>query len=88
MNQMPTITPSYCVIPPRNTNSCNSKTENIALGRVEFELYGKNNECSCNTKAGGTKTMIVERYLKEDFSYDEDIWINLNIGRTKYYKSK
>lgn len=89
---MPTITPTYSLIPPSNTYSFNSKTENIAIERVEFERersnYMKKIIDALDTLKHEERTIIVERYLKEEVSYDIDIWTDLNIGKTKYYKLK
>lgn len=92
LHLMPTVTPAYTLIPPSNTNSFNSKTENIAIERAEFErersYYMKRIIEALETLKPEERTIIVERYLKDEVSYDVDIWTELNIGKTKYYKLK
>lgn len=92
LHLMPTVTPAYTLIPPSNTNSFNSKTENIAIERAEFErersYYMKRIIEALETLKTEERIIIVERYLKDEVSYDVDIWIELNIGKTKYYKLK
>jgi len=92
VDKMPTITASYTLAPPSNTNVVSSKTENAAIERVEFELertnYMKSIMDALSTLKPEERTIMIERYLKEEVSYDIDIWTELNIGKTKYYKLK
>lgn len=89
---MPTITPTYTLTPPSKTYTINSQTENIAIERAEFEKerskYMKKIMDAVETLKPDERTIIVARYLKEEMSYDIDIWTDLNIGKTKYYKLK
>lgn len=89
---MPTITPAYSLISPSITNSFNSKTENAALERVEFErardAYTKKIHDAVATLKHEERQIIIKRYLVEDVYYDVDIWTELNMGKTNYYKKK
>ncbi|MBM7607559.1 ArpU family phage transcriptional regulator [Lysinibacillus composti] len=92
VDSMPTITPTYSIIPPSNTYSFKSQTENIAIERVEFETerlhYMNKIFKALETLKTEEKKIIVERFLKEEVSYDIEIWTELNIAKNKYYKLK
>jgi len=92
MDLMPTITATYTLTPSSNTNLFNSKTENVAIERIEYERERSNYMgkiiSALETLKPEERTIMIERYLKEDVSYDIDIWTDLNIGKTKYYKLK
>ena len=34
------------------------------------------------------REVIVKFYMEDDIGYDPDIWMDLGIGKTKYYKLK
>ena len=89
---MPTITPTYTLTPPSNTNTFSSKTENVAIERAEYELertaYMNKIHAALATLKREERTILIERYLKEDVRYDIDIWTDLHIGKTKFYKLK
>lgn len=89
---MPTITPAYSLISPSNTNEFNSKTENAALERVQFEnardAYTKKIHNAVATLKKEERQIIIKRYLLEDMYYDVDIWVELGMGKTNYYKKK
>ncbi|MEB9423514.1 ArpU family phage packaging/lysis transcriptional regulator, partial [Bacillus cereus] len=34
------------------------------------------------------REVIVKFYMEHDSGYDQDIWMDLGIGKTKYYKLK
>ncbi|WP_081977446.1 ArpU family phage packaging/lysis transcriptional regulator [Lysinibacillus boronitolerans] len=77
---------------PVNSDQFNSKTENANIKRVEFELA---REKYFNWVHKGLMSLkedewqiIVRRYLQPVTEYDIDIWMDLNIGKTKYYKKK
>ncbi|MFY0521181.1 ArpU family phage packaging/lysis transcriptional regulator [Lysinibacillus sp. UGB7] len=89
---MPTITPAYSLISPSNTNEFNSKTENVALERVQYETarnaYMEKIHHAVATLKSDERQIIIQRYLLEDMYYDVDIWIELGFGKTNYYKKK
>lgn len=92
IDSMPTITPSYTIIPPSVTNKVGSQTESIAIERAEFEIerskYMNTIIKALDALKPEERTIIVERFLKEEVSYDVDIWTYLNIGKNRYYKLK
>lgn len=88
----PKITPSYCIIPPSCTNAFHSSTEEIAIERIEYEQ--ERNEFmnwvyeGVNRLKDDERQIIVERFMGEVPGYDPDIWLELGVGKTKYYKLK
>lgn len=89
---MPTITPAYSLVSPSNTNAVASKTENVALERVQYEdarnTYMNRIHRAVATLKPEERQIIIKRYLSEDMVYDVDIWTELGYGKTNYYKKK
>lgn len=92
ISMTPKVTPSYSIIPPSNTNSFNSKTENIAIERVMYEQERNNFmdqiHSAVETLKEDEKKILIECYLLEDTLPDVEIWTDLHMGKTKFYKSK
>ncbi|MFJ8268514.1 ArpU family phage packaging/lysis transcriptional regulator [Peribacillus asahii] len=90
---MPKITPSYSITPPTNTNAFHSSTEDSAIERIEYERirdeYLQEIHKAVNTLKDQERHIIIERYLKHDeLGYDREIWMNMGVGKTKYYQIK
>ncbi|MGG3924919.1 ArpU family phage packaging/lysis transcriptional regulator [Metabacillus fastidiosus] len=90
---MPKITASYSIVPPSNTNAFHSSTEDAAIERIEYEKlrddYLKEIHDAVNTLKDQERHIIIERYLKQDeLGYDREIWMNMGVGKTKYYEIK
>lgn len=85
------ITASYSLA-PSNSDQFNSKTESAAIKRVEFELarekYFNWMHKGLMSLKEDERQIIVRRYLQLETEYDIDIWMDLSIGKTKYYKKK
>ncbi|ANC20967.1 ArpU family transcriptional regulator [Bacillus cereus ATCC 10876] len=91
-DMLPKVTASYSIVPPSNTNEFNSSTENIAIERIEYEQE-RNKFMSwlydgVNRLRDDEREVIVKFYMEHDSGYDQDIWMDLGIGKTKYYKLK
>ncbi|MFY0742140.1 ArpU family phage packaging/lysis transcriptional regulator [Solibacillus silvestris] len=88
----PKITQTYSIIPPSNTNSFVSKTENIAIERVMYEQerdkFMNWIHAAVDTLKPEEKKIIIECYLLEDTLPDMEIWDGLHMGRTKFYQNK
>lgn len=89
---LPKITPSYSTIPPTVTNEFNSYTENIAIERIEYE-EARNEFMSwvcegVNRLKGDERKIIIQCFMEEIPGYDPDIWSEIGVGKTKYYKLK
>ncbi|QGG51592.1 ArpU family phage packaging/lysis transcriptional regulator [Lysinibacillus pakistanensis] len=89
---MPTITPAYSLVCPSNTNSFSSKTENLAIERVQYEeartAYMNKIHSAVATLKPVERQIIIQRFLAEDPYYDVDIFIDLGLSKNTYYKKK
>ncbi|EJQ03660.1 ArpU family phage transcriptional regulator [Bacillus cereus AND1407] len=89
---LPKVTPSYSIIPPSFTNAFHSSTEEIAIERIEYEQ--ERNEFmswiydGVNRLKDDERRIILERFMGDLPGYDPDIWLDLGVGKTKYYKLK
>ncbi len=88
----PKITANYSIVPPSNTNEFHSKTENVAIERVMYELerneFMKMIHEAVDTLKDEEKKIIIESYLLEETIPDIDIWTDLHMGKTKFYTCK
>ena len=88
----PKITATYSIVPPSNTNEFHSKTESIAIERVMYEKerneYMKMIHEAVETLKEEEQKIIIECYLLEETLPDVDIWTDLHMGKTKFYKTK
>ncbi len=89
---LPKVTPSYSIVPPSCTNAFHSSTEEIAIERLEYEkerndfmewVHG-----AVNRLKDDERQIIVKNFMEEVPGYDQDIWLDLGVGKTKYYKLK
>lgn len=88
---LPTITASYALV-PASSNQFSSKTENAAIERAELEIerekYFKWIHRAVASLKQDEKEIIMRRYLNPEIDTDREIWMDLCIGSTKYYKKK
>lgn len=88
----PKITPSYSTLPPSVNNQFHSATEEAAIERIEFELtrsqFMNNLHQAVNSLKVDERFIIIKRFMEHDLGYDPDIWMDLGIGKTKYYQVK
>jgi ArpU family phage transcriptional regulator len=89
---LPKITASYSLVPPSVTNAFHSSTEEIAVERIEYEKarndYMQWIHEAVNTLKPDERFIIVKRYMERSMGYDPDIWMELGVGKTKYYEIK
>lgn len=90
-DHLPNITASYSLV-PASSNQFNSKTENAAIERATFEKerekYFNWVHRAVSTLKYEERQIVVRRYLQAEPNFDIEIWTDLNIGKTKYYKKK
>lgn len=88
----PKVTPSYSLVPPTNTNAFHSSTEDAALDRIEYEeardTYLQTVMKAVNSLKEEERLIIVKKYLQDELGYDPDIWLEVGVGKTKYYQIK
>lgn len=86
---MPSITASYSLVPSQS-NEFNSKTENVAIERAELEIeremYFKWIHGGVAALKDDERQIIVRHYMQQDT--DREIWMDMSMGSTKYYKKK
>ncbi|MCM3411244.1 ArpU family phage packaging/lysis transcriptional regulator [Metabacillus litoralis] len=89
---LPKITPSYSQLPPTFTNQFHSSTEDLALERVEFERVRnkviKRIHAAVNSLKPEERFIIIKCFMQQDIGYDPDIYLELGIGKTRYYEIK
>ncbi|OYD58304.1 ArpU family transcriptional regulator [Fictibacillus aquaticus] len=90
VTSMPTITTSYSIIPPTNTNTFSSKTEDAAIERADYEMarnqYMEQIHQAVNSLKHDERYIIFHKYMQDIKGYDPDIWLELGISKTKYYE--
>lgn len=88
---LPTITASYSLV-TATSNQFSSKTENAAIERAELEIerekYFTWIHGAVASLKPDEKEIIIRRYLNPEIDTDREIWMDLCIGSTKYYKKK
>ncbi len=89
---LPKITPSYSMLPPSITNKFHSSTEDAAIERVEFELernkFVNNVHAAVNSLKPDERFIIIKCFMQQYAGYDPDIYLELGIGKTRYYEIK
>lgn len=88
---LPTITANYSLV-TATSNQFSSKTENAAIERAELEIerekYFSWIHGAVTSLKPDEKEIIMRRYLNPEIDTDREIWMDLCIGSTKYYKKK
>lgn len=89
---LPTITTSFSLVPPSTTNKFHSTTEDAAIERIEFEkereIQMTRMHNAVNSLKEDERYIIIKRFMEADLGYDPDIWMELGVGKTKYYQIK
>ncbi|CAM4399940.1 ArpU family transcriptional regulator [Bacillus manliponensis] len=89
---MPKVTTSFSEVPPTFTNEFNSSTENVALERIELEQerdeYMNWVINGVNNLKPDERFIIFKGYMEEEPETDLNIWLELGVGKTKFYKLK
>lgn len=89
---MPKMTAGYSIVPPNFGNEFRSSTESVALQRIEWEEK-RNGFIKLMLEAVEQlgveeKFIIFNRFLDKYEGYDREIWLEMGIGRSKYYQMK
>lgn len=90
--RIPKITSSYSLIPPSQTNQPNSSTEDAAIKNVDIAMerskYIKQMMTVINRLAEVERTIIIKEYLDNNYRYNYEIFNELGISESQYYKLK
>lgn len=88
----PTITATFKLTPPSNTNAFNSTTEDVAIKRYELDRKRKKHiariQGAVNRLNYEERTAIIKRYLMHDDVYDYEVYNELGYSERKYYRIK
>ncbi|WP_121614773.1 ArpU family phage packaging/lysis transcriptional regulator [Virgibacillus halodenitrificans] len=88
----PKITSSFSLVPPTLNNEFHSSTEETAIKRIDDERkrreYITKIQKAVNRLAYQERTVIINRYLKEDEIYDYEVYNELGYSERKYYRIK
>ncbi|MEC1723924.1 ArpU family phage packaging/lysis transcriptional regulator [Schinkia azotoformans] len=91
-DKLPKITASYSLVPPANTNTFHSSTEEAAVRNIDCELerdrYINWLIRGVNRLNEMERKIIYKRYLNEDEMYDYEIYNELGMSERKYYRIK
>ncbi len=89
---LPKITPTYSQLPPSISNKFHSTTEDSAIERIEFEMerdkFMNWIHRAVNSLKPDERFIIIKSFMQEHVGYDPDIWLELGIGKTRYYEIK
>lgn len=89
---LPKLTAGYSIVPPNFSNQFRSSTEDVAIERIEWEE--KRNSFiqmildAVEQLKHDEKFIIFKSFLDDNVGYDCEIWDELHIGKTKYYRIK
>lgn len=88
----PTITASFRLTPPSQTNEFHSTTEDVAIQKTEMERnrhdYINKIRKAVNRLSYHERIIIINRYLKGDDIFDYEVYNELGYSESKYYKIK
>ncbi|MBP1944643.1 ArpU family phage packaging/lysis transcriptional regulator [Cytobacillus luteolus] len=88
--KLPRITPSYSLVPPSNTNTPYSSTEDIAIERADFEKekseFIKSFLKAVNRLGEKERQGFILRYLSEDEMFDYEVYNELNMSEWYYHQ--
>jgi ArpU family phage transcriptional regulator len=89
---LPKITPSYSIIPPTKNNQFHSTTEDIAIKRVDFEReqheYLSIIQKAVNKCTEEERTILIKRYLEEEDIFDYQVYNEIGLSESVFYKKK
>ncbi|WP_156290771.1 ArpU family phage packaging/lysis transcriptional regulator [Oceanobacillus salinisoli] len=88
----PKITSSLKLVPSKPNNQFHSSTEETAIKKLDQEKKRRDFinkiQKSVNRLAYQERSIIINRYLKEDDIYDYEVYNELGFSERKYYRIK
>lgn len=89
---LPKVTASYTITPPSNTNEFHSTTESTAIDNLEREMARRDfiNKIidAVNRLSPLERKIIIREYMSDEELYNYEIYNELGISESKYYKVK
>ncbi len=90
--KIPKVTATYSLAPPSFSNEFHSSTEEAAISMVdqqrEREKFVEWVRKAINKLHIREREMIIKRYLEEEELYDYELYNNLGMSESKYYRLK
>ncbi|WP_226619855.1 ArpU family phage packaging/lysis transcriptional regulator [Cytobacillus firmus] len=92
MNQLPTVTQNFSLVPPSNTNKFHSSTEDAAIQNVDYEKerseYIKRISLAVNRLGYKERAILIRRYMTEEDLYDYQVYNDLHMSERTYHRHK
>ena len=89
---LPRITQTYSLVPPSQTNAFHSSTESAAIRKVDFERerdeYMNRIVRAVNRLTKLQRELIVKRYMNIEEPRDYDVYNEMCISESKYYRER
>ena len=89
---LPKITQTYSLVPPSQTNAFHSSTESAAIKKVDFERerdeYIEKICRAVNRLTKLQRELIVKRYMSIEEPRDYDVYNEMCISESKYYRER
>ncbi|BBW99029.1 ArpU family phage packaging/lysis transcriptional regulator [Geobacillus subterraneus] len=87
---LPRVTQTYSLVPPSQTNAFHSSTESAAIRKVDFERerdeYMERIRRAVNRLNKTERELIIKRYMSIDEPYDYEVYNEMRISESKYYR--
>lgn len=89
---LPRVTQTYSLVPPSQTNAFHSSTEDIAVKRADFDRekykYMEKINRAVNRLTKLQRELIVKRYMTFEELRDYDVYNDMCISESKYYRER
>lgn len=89
---LPRVTQTYSLVPPSNTNAFHSSTESAAIRKADFERerdeYIERIRRAVNRLTKLQRELIVKRYMSMEEPRDYDVYNEMCISESKYYRER
>ncbi len=87
---LPRVTQTYSLVPPTQTNAFHSSTEDVAIRKADFERerdeYMERIRRAVNKLNKMERELIIKRYMALEESYDYEIYNEMGISESKFYR--
>ena len=89
---LPRVTQTYSLVPPSQTNAFHSSTESVAIKKADFERerdeYIERIRRAVNRLTKLQRELIVKRYMSMEEPRDYDVYNEMCISESKYYRER
>jgi ArpU family phage transcriptional regulator len=90
--RLPKVTATYSLVPPAHTNAFHSPTETAVIDKVDFERerdeYMEWIRRGVNRLSPRERELIIKRYLSDEEMYDYELYNEMGMSESKYYRLK